>query len=87
MKKRSTSKYCLVCRNLLFSMARYIGPNTLDIVRRLYYSGISTYESYKMDFLIFSDIFQHSKIERAAAITLKLSSYTFPIFESILANL
>lgn len=40
-----------------------------------------------MDFLIFSDIFQYSKIERAAALTLKLSHFNFSIFESILANL
>jgi hypothetical protein len=87
MKKRRSSKYCLICRNLVFSMAQDIGPKTLDVVRKLYYSGISVYDSYKMDFLISSDIFRHSKIERAAALTLKLTDFTFSIFESILANM
>ena len=61
MKKRRSSKYCLVCRNLVFSMAQDIGPKTLEVVQKLYYSGISVYDSYKMDFLIFSHIFRHFK--------------------------
>jgi len=72
---------------MVFSMARDIGPKTHELIRKLYYSGISVYDSYKMDFLISSDIFKHSKIERAAALTLKLSHFTFSIFESILVYL
>jgi len=87
MKKRRSSKYCLVCRNLVFSMARDIGPKTHEVVRKLFYSGISAYDSYKMDFLISSDIFRYSEIERAAALTLKLTDFTFSTFESILANM
>ena len=87
MKKIRTSKYCLVCRNLLFSMALDIGSCTLDVVKSFYYSGISVYDSHKIEFLIFSDIFRYSKIERAAALTLKISHHSVSIFESILVNL
>lgn len=87
MKKNKTSKYCLVCRNLLFSMAQDIGPYTLDMVKGFYYSGVSVYDSHKIEFLIFSDIFRYSKIERAAALTLKISHHSVSIFESILVNL
>ena len=87
MKKIRTSKYCLVCRNLLFSMALNIGPHTFAVVKSLYYSGISAYDSHKIEFLIFSDIFKHCKIERAAALTLQLSHYSVSVFESILVNL
>jgi hypothetical protein len=87
MKIKRSSKYCLICRNLVFSMAQDIGPKTHGLVRKLYYSGISVYDSYKMDFLISSDIFKYSEIERAAALTLNLTNFSFSIFEFILANL
>jgi hypothetical protein len=87
MKKIRTSKYCLVCRNLLFSMALDIGSRTLDVVKSFYYSGISAYDSHKIEFLIFSDIFNHCKIEKAAALTLQLSHHSVTVFESILVNL
>jgi hypothetical protein len=68
-------------------MAQDIGPHTLDMVRGFYSSGVSVYDSHKIEFLIFSDIFRHSKIERAAALTLKISHRSVSIFESILVNL
>ena len=87
MKKIRTSKYCLVCRHLLFSMAQDIGPHTLDMVRGFYSSSVSVYDSHKIEFLIFSDIFRYSKIGRAAALTLQLSHYSVTVFESILVNM
>jgi len=71
----------------MFSLAQFIGPNTLELVLKLYSSDIPVYDSYRMDFLISSDIFAHSQIERAASLTLELTTINFPVFESILINL
>jgi hypothetical protein len=85
--KKLTSRSSVVCRYLLYSMAKDIGPYTLEAVRFLTPYHITAGECYVLDDIIVSGIFPHADIEKAAYITLNLDTVTFSNFKTVLYSL
>jgi hypothetical protein len=78
--KSITSRSSVVCRYLLYSIAREIGQYTLLLVLYLTPYHISKIECGRLDDLITADLFPHEDIERAAYRTLNQYPITFSTF-------
>ena len=79
--KIRTSKFDIVCRYLLFSIAKDIGPNTLKLVRFLCPSNISDSNCLKLDEILTTDVFSPAAIEKAAYATLNSGLLTYGSFQ------
>lgn len=83
-----SSKSDNVIRYLLFYLAEYIGPHTLELVLYLCPDNITEDESMGLDTLISgSSQFFHKQIEEAARIVLQQQNICFKSFESTLKSI
>jgi hypothetical protein len=83
-----SSKSDEVVRNLLYCLAEYIGPQTLELVLYLCPDNITEDDSIGLDDLIScSSRSIHKQIEEAASIVLRQQNICFKSFQSTLKSL
>ena len=79
-KDHKTSRSSVVCRYLLYSMAKDMGQYTLLLVLYLIPYHILKTECIQLDDIITSGLFPHEDIEKAAYRTLNQYPITFGTF-------